>query len=154
MAPDDRFTDDEWKALALGPAAAASALVTTSHPGFIGIIKEARAGMKATKDLPTGAAASLVDGLLKYAEANDLGGSLVQDEDDVEASRSAALGAVENAGLAATKLTEEEREGYVGWLLGIARAMAEAVPDKGEDANVSAAEEQTMAEIERKLRRG
>jgi hypothetical protein len=155
MDSRNRFTDEQWNALAAGPAAAAAAMMATSRPGVIGIAREMYAGVKAIKEAtPTGEAEGLVADLIAYAEdhkdlAEGLGGG-----DDTEAMRSAALEAVDRAGLAAGDLTAGELDGYVAWLVGIARSMAEAASDKGADAAVSDAEELTLAEIERRLRRG
>lgn len=156
MDSRNRFTDEQWNALAAGPAAAAATMMATSRPGVIGIAREMYAGLKAIKDsAPTGEAAELVADLIAYAEEHkDIGESISGDGDDTEAMRSAALQAVDQAGLAAGNLTPGELDGYVTWLLGVARAMAEAASDKGEDVAVSDAEELTLAEIERRLRRG
>jgi len=151
-----RFTDEEWRDLAVGPVAAASAMLATSKPGVLGIVKEGYAGMKATKSgASTEEAAALVSDILAYAEAHDdLGASLSTDGSDSAATRSAALDAIDRADAAAAKLSPQELHGYAGWLVGIARAMAETAPDKGEDTKVSLAEEETIAEIERRLGRG
>lgn len=156
MDSRNRFTDEQWNALAAGPAAAAAAMMATSRPGVIGIAREMYAGLKAIKEAaPTGEAEELVADLSAYAEEHkDLAEGLSGDGDDSEALRSAALQAVDQAGLAAAGLTPGELDGYVAWLVGIARSMAEAVSDKGEDVAVSDAEQLTLAEIERRLRRG
>lgn len=156
MDSRNRFTDEQWNALAAGPAAAAAAMMATSRPGVIGIAREMYAGIKAIKDAaPTGEAEELVADLIAYAEEHkDLGEGISGDGDDTEAVRSSALQAVDRAGLAAAELTPGELDGYVAWLHGVARSMAEAASDKGEDVAVSDAEEQTITEIERRLRRG
>jgi hypothetical protein len=156
MDSRNRFTDEQWNALAAGPAAAATAMMATSRPGVVGVAREMYAGLKAIKDeAPTGEAEELVAALAAYAEDHkDLAEGVSGDSDDREAMRSAALQAVDQAGLAAAELTPGELDGYVAWLVGIARSMAEAASDKGEEAAVSDAEELTIAEIERRLRRG
>ncbi len=58
---------------------------------------------------------------------------------------------IEAAGSVAAKLSPAEFEGYIARLVGIAQAMAEASPDKGEQMKVSPAEAETVAEIERRL---
>jgi hypothetical protein len=156
MDPRNRVTDAEWDALAAGPAAAISAMMSTSRPGVVGVVKEALAGGKATRAVPTdGEAGELISALMAYASDHD---ELVKayepkDEDDLEATRAAGLTGVERAGAAATKLTPAEADGYATWLVGIARAMAEATPDKDASEAVSEAEAATITEIERRLRR-
>jgi len=156
MDSRNRFTDEQWNALAAGPAAAAAAMMATSRPGVIGIAREMYAAIKAIKEAaPAGEAAELVADLSAYAEEHkDLAKGLSDHGDDTEAVRSAALQAVDRAGLAAADLTPGELDGYVAWLVGVARSMAEAASDKGENVAVSDAEQQTIAEIERRLRRG
>jgi len=155
MSSRDRFTDEEWSALALGPASAAGAMMATSHPGLLGIVKEMHAGLKAIKEeAPSGPAGELVRELIGFAEAHDdLGKSLETGGDDSEAIRAAALETLDQSGAAAAKLSPEELDGYVGWLVGVASSMAEAASDRGESVSVSDAESQTLSEIERRLRR-
>jgi len=110
--------------------------------------------MKATKaGAPTGEAAALVKDILSYCETHDdLGASLNTDGSDKNAMRSVALEAIDRAAVVAAKLSPQEFDDYADWLVGIARAIAQAAPDKGEDAKLSAAEEETIAEIEQRLR--
>ncbi len=157
MDPRHRLTDDEWDALAAGPPAAAAAMLATSRPGFVGVVKESLAGGKATTDIPQSTAAELVEALAAHLrEHEELAKSYLDagDEGDRESRRSAGLDGVDRAGLATKKLSPDEADAYAEWVLGVARAMAEAAPDQGESTAVSADEEHTIAEIERRLRRG
>jgi hypothetical protein len=156
MDSRNRFTDAEWGALAIAPSAAAGAMIATSRPGFFGTAKEVYASVSAIKAIPTdGEAAALIADLAAYASEHDeIADDLKRKDDDLEAARTQALDAIDRAGLAAAKLEPGELEGFVSWVIGVARAVAEAAADKGETAPVSDAEEQTIAEIERRLRRG
>jgi hypothetical protein len=157
MDSRNRFTNDEWEALAGGPSAAAAAMLATSRPTFLGTFKETIAGAKATLDLPQeGDAGQLLAELHQYADAHDelTKGPQKSEDDDLEAARDAALDRVAQAGVAAKKLTPHELDGYVKWVVGVARTMAEATADRGESSPVSDAEALTLAELERRLRRG
>ncbi len=158
MDSRNRLTDDEWDALAAGPVVAAAAMLATSRPGFVGALKESLAGGRATTEIPTDAEAhDLIEALAEHVrEHEEVTRAFLEtgDEDDREFKRTAGLDGVDRAGLAARKLSPGEAEGYTGWVLGVARAMAEAAPDSGEREPVSADEEHTIVEIERRLRHG
>lgn len=57
------------------------------------------------------------------------------------------------AGEAAGKLTPDELDGYVGWVIGLATTTAEAVTEKGSQTAISEPEREALAEMERRLRR-
>ncbi len=156
MDSRNRFTDDEWSALAAAPAAAAAAMIATGKPGIFGAFKEVRASAKAITALPNeGEGVQLIADLVAYAsEHGEDGSQFTSENDDLEASRNKALDAVDQAGRAAAKLEPGELEIYSTWIVGIAQAVAEAASDKGASGPVSEAEAQTLAEVDRRLRRG
>ena len=158
MDSRSRFTDDDWEALAAGPAAAAAAMLATSRPGFFGAFKEVLAGAKAVEDLPPEAASvQLLVDLREHAGSHEEFAdnlSKPDDDDDLEAVRTAALQQIDRAGKAARALGVEERDAYVAWVAGVAQKIAEAAADKGASDSVSPSEAQTLAELERRLRRG
>lgn len=58
------------------------------------------------------------------------------------------------AAQAAQKLTAEEMEGYLRWVLGIARHVAGSAKELGSDTRISPKEAAALEEIERILRSG
>ena len=69
-------------------------------------------------------------------------------------ARRVARDLLTEAAQAAQKLTAEEMEGYLRWVLGIARHVAESAKELGSDTRISPKEAAALEEIERILRGG
>lgn len=156
MAERDRFTPDEWEALVKAPSAAFGAIVAVDHPGLTTLVKEAVAGGKAIRSArreqgwPPVVAEMITHQRLHQRDlaADTKGGG------DMDESLRIALDMLTQAGAAAQKLTPNELDGYVEWVLGIGRATAEAAVERGSTTAISPGEAEVLAQMEQRLRGG
>lgn len=156
MAEQDRFSEEEWRSLIAGPGAAFTAVVAADHAGVIAMIKEARALEKASKAAhKEGDWPDVVAEMMAYLDQHrDQWASQSPAAEDYDGSYEAAMERLSAAGAVAGKLTPDELDGYVRWVLGLATSTAEAVTEKGSPTPISGPEREALAEMERRLRQG
>jgi hypothetical protein len=136
MAQKSDFTPEEWGRLTAGPVAAALYIITAS-PSLLGMFSEVNAMMRAIQSAASGAppggllAAVLADldqgctkqhvNHLKPAGGSDQASAMTQLLDAVRLA-SSSVGA---------KGSAEDARAYGGFVMDVARAVAEAAKDQG-----------------------
>lgn len=154
MSERQRFTDPEWQALAVGPTGAAGLVIAADPLHMVSMMKESYAAGKAVR------AARKAEGwppvvaeLIGYqAEHKDELKGLTKSGETMTEARKISRHVLVAAGAAATKLSPEEFDGYLDWVLGIAREIAEASKELGSKHPISEAEAAVLVEIEALLR--
>ena len=156
MSERERFTDDEWNALVMASSGAIGVVVAADSPHVIAMIKEVRAASKAIRAArKEGGWPTVVSELIAYQTAHEQElGKATPSADSMEETAKASRGLVAAAGAPATKLTPGELDGYVQWIVGTARTVAEAAKESGSTSSISDAEAAALAEIEALLRGG
>ena len=156
MAEKDRFTAEEWSALVRAPTGAFSLVFAADTFAFVSMVKESFAGGQAIRaarkeeDWP-----AVVGEMIDYQEAHHRELSAgTQSGESMGQARRIARDLLTEAAQAAQKLTSEELEGYLRWVLGIARHVAESAKELGSDTRISTNEAAALEEIERVLRGG
>lgn len=156
MSERERFTESEWDALVKASSGAFVVVVAADSPRLIPVIKEMRAGSKAMRAARKEQGwPSVVSELIAYqAEHEDELRKSTASGDTAEDAARISRELVAAAGAPAAKLTPEELEGYVRWVVGTARAVAEAAKEGRSTSPISDSEAAALAEIEALLRSG
>ncbi len=154
MTGRDRFTDAEWRSLVSAPGAASVAVVAMNHFGLIRMIKELRGAEKALKAAQSQDGRSeVVDEMIACLDDHAEELSPSASTDDPDGTLEGSLESLSIAGQVAERLTAEELDAYVDWVVGVATGAAKATREKGSDSVVSTAERELLEAIEARIRR-
>lgn len=154
------LSEHQRRTLAEAPVMAGMAIYAVGHPSPWGAVRELRAASAANHLIrhpgERGAATELVAMLAQEARSGSVSRDL-RDRLDVDDARlsDVAHGALhEAAAVAAEALPPEVYDEYVGWVLEVAKDVANTSPDWGERVAVSSAEYEMLSRIAGSLRGG
>lgn len=128
MTDKSAFSDDEWHEIVDAPLRVTLAMVAAGEHGPISMVKEASASARAiSKPGDRGAASALITQISAEADGKEARHDVkAHHGKSMEAVTDTALGDLEAAAAALRKLPTAEAAEVAGWLVDIARAVADA----------------------------